>query len=170
MNDKELGRLLSDMEFVGKKIESYIQKKALFLREKDMREIEGHIQKAMHNLEFIPEISSKFGDWKLVVCYYASYHMALALALNKGYSSKSHDATLCVLIRHYFKVISADEIKLLNEIWLDNEDILFYAQSKNERKKASYSTRILFEDANIEDIKLKTIMFVNKAREILKQI
>lgn len=168
MNDRELARLLSDRELVEKRIESYIQKKTLFLRKKDTREIEGHVNKAMHNLEFIPEISSKFGDWKLVVCYYASYHMALALALNKGYSSKSHDATLCVLIRHYFKVISAEEIKLLNEIWLDNKDILFYAQSKNEREKASYSTRILFDDENIEDIKLKTILFVNKAREILK--
>ncbi len=168
MNDKELARLLSDKGFAENKIEYYIQKKALFLREKSRKEIEGHMQKAMHNLEFIPEISAKFGDWKLVVCYYASYHMALALALNRGYSSKSHDATLCVLIRHYFKVISADEIKLLNEIWLDNEDILFYAQSKNEREKASYSTRILFDNANIEDIKLKTIMFVNKAKEILK--
>lgn len=168
MNDKELAKLLSDKGFVENKIEYYIQKKALFLHEKSRKEIEGHMQKAMHNLEFIPEIPSKFGDWKLVVCYYASYHMALALALNKGYSSKSHDATLCVLIRHYFKVISADEIKLLNEIWLDNEDILFYAQSKNEREKASYSTRILFENSKIGEIKLKTIMFVNKAREILK--
>ncbi|MDI6737385.1 MAG: hypothetical protein QME12_02605 [Nanoarchaeota archaeon] len=168
MNDKELAMLLSDKELVEKRIESYIQKKALFLRQKDRREIEGHISKAMHNLEFIPEISSRFGDWKLVVCYYASYHMALALALDRGYSSKSHDATLCVLIKHYFKVISADEIKMLNEAWLDNEDILFYAQSKNEREKASYSTRIAFESSGIEEIKLKTILFVNKAKEILK--
>ncbi|MDD4878770.1 MAG: hypothetical protein PHO02_07125 [Candidatus Nanoarchaeia archaeon] len=168
MNDKELAMLLSDKGLVEKRIESYIQKKVLFLRQKDKREIDGHISKAMHNLEFIPEISEKFGDWKLVVCYYASYHMALALALDRGYSSKSHDATLCVLIRHYFKIISADEIKMLNEVWLDNEDVLFYAQSKNEREKASYSTRILFDNANIEDIKLKTILFVNKAREILK--
>ncbi|MBU2639068.1 MAG: DNA-binding protein [Nanoarchaeota archaeon] len=168
MNDKELARLLSDKELVEKKIESYIRKKALYLREKDKREIEGHISKAMHNLEFIQEISSKFGDWKLVVCYYASYHMALALALDKGYSSKSHDATLCILIKHYFKVISADEIRMLNEVWLDNEDLLFYAQSKNEREKASYSTRIIFDNANIEEIKLKTVLFVNKAKEILK--
>lgn len=51
MNDKELAKLLSDNLLVEKRIEGYIQKKALFLRQKDSREIEGHDNKAREILK-----------------------------------------------------------------------------------------------------------------------
>jgi len=46
---------------------------------------------------------------------------------------------------------------------------LFYAECKNEREKASYSTKIFFDRQRVEEIKLKTILFVNKAKKILKE-
>ena len=91
------------------------------------------------------------------------------MILRKGYYSKSHDATLCVLIKHFYKrTFSKEDILLINSVALDAGDILFYVQTKQEREKASYSTKISFEKSRVNDLKLKTVLFVNKARDILK--
>lgn len=156
---------MNDSILVDAKIKDYLDKNIL-AEYTSKEEILGHIAKSEHNLDFLNEISSNFNDWMLVVCYYASYHIALALILTKGYFSKNHDATLCVLIRHFYtKGISKDEIELLNRF--DTEDILFYVQSKQEREKASYSTRIKFNQKDVDNVKLKTILFINKVKSMI---
>ena len=109
-----------------------------------------------------------YSDWAIVGCYYAAYHMALALILKRGFSSKNHDATLCVLIKEYYNSkLSSSDIELLNKIYLDNEDILFYVKTKDEREKASYSSQIIFDKKNIDDLRLKTLEFVRKTKNII---
>jgi len=94
--------------------------------------------------------------------------MALALLLKKGFSSKNHDATLCILIKEYYnKELSGSDIELLNKVYLNNEDILFYVKSKEEREKASYSSQVAFDKKNVEDLRMKTLEFVRKAKNIL---
>lgn len=39
-----------------------------------------------------------------------------------------------------------------------------------QREDASYSTKIIFDKKNVNDIKLKTLFFVNKAKEIIKSL
>jgi AAA+ ATPase superfamily predicted ATPase len=58
--------------------------------------IEGHIQKADHNLKFAKSILDlqEFNDWAIVSTYYAIYHASLALCALKGYATKDHSATL----------------------------------------------------------------------------
>ena len=171
MNEKQLKRLLDNPQAVDKKIDFYIRKKALVKQEFDEAEMKGHIEKAEHNSNFIQDtLKQEYTDWAIVGCYYASYHIALALLLKKGFSSKNHDATLCILIKYYYQNgLSRDDIELINRTYLDNNDILFYVQSKNEREKASYSSQIVFDKKLVSGLRLKTLLFVNKGKEIIEK-
>lgn len=101
------------------------------------------------------------------MCYYAIYHSALALILSKKFHSKNHDATICVLIKEFYnKELTKEDINILN--MLDIQDVLFYAEAKNKREDANYSTKTKFDSSEVETIKLKTRLFVNKAVSILK--
>lgn len=163
MNEHELKKLLENNSEVDIRINEHLKKQRLFRQQPDMNEIEGHIAKSKHNLNFADD--TKYSDWVLVGCYYAAYHMALALIMTKGYYSKNHDATLCVLVRHFH--LLQDELILLNSIALDTQDILFYVEAKNKREEASYLTQTSFDKNTINSIKLKTILFINKANEII---
>ena len=168
MKQFELNQLLNNASLVEDKIQDYLKERVLFKLE-SKSEIQGHIAKAQHNLNFLNEIKEEYNDWTLVVSYYAVYHMALSLILTKGYFSKNHDATLCVLIKHFYKKqLTEEDFKLLNSF--DTEDILFYVQSKQEREKASYSSKIVFDKKIVNNIKIKTRLFINKAKEIIDNI
>ena len=171
MNEKQLKRLLDNPQIVDGKIDFYIKKKVLIKQEFDEAEMKGHIEKAEHNSNFIQDtLKQDYTDWAIVGCYYASYHLALALLLKKGFSSKNHDATLCILIKYYYQNgLSREDIELINKTYLDNNDILFYVQSKNEREKASYSSQIVFDKKLVSDLRLKTLLFVNKGKEIIEK-
>ncbi len=169
MNEKQLKRILNKPEALDKRIDVYLKKKILVKQDIDTKEIEGHIAKSEHNAEFVKDtLEDGYSDWAIVGCYYAAYHLALALILKKGFSSKNHDATLCILVKEYYnKELSGLDIELLNKAYLNNEDILFYVKSKEEREKASYSSQIIFDKKNVEDLRLKTLEFVRKAKNIL---
>ncbi len=62
-----------------------------------------------------------------------------------------------------------EEIELLNKFFLDYQDLLFYVQAKNKREEASYASVYKFDKKVVEDLRLKTILFVNKAKTILFQ-
>ncbi len=169
MNEKQLEEILNKKEELEKRITNYLKQKTLVKQNIDNKEINGHIAKAEHNAKFVNDtLEDGYSDWAIVGCYYSAYHIALALILKKGFSSKNHDATLCVLIKEYFnKELSGSDIELLNRIYLDNEDILFYVKTKEEREKASYSSQITFDKENVKDLRSKTLEFVRKAQNIL---
>jgi len=171
MNNIELIKLLGNQKKLDDKIEFYLKKGMLVKQEIIESEIKGHIQKSEHNINFVQDISfENYSDWAVVGCYYASYHIAIALALKKGFVSKNHDATLCILIKYYYKkYLDGKDLEMFNEIYLNNKDILFYADSKKEREKASYSTQTIFNKENVLDLKKNTLMFVNKCKEILEE-
>ena len=170
MNEKQLKTIIENKEELDKKIEEYLTKKILLKQEISDGEIKGHIEKSEHNLKFSKDtLKQGYSDWALIGFYYSAYHISLALLLKRGYYSKNHDATLCVLIKHYYgKEISKEDLDLLNLIYLDYQDILFYVQSKQEREKASYSSQRIFKKELINEVEMKTILFVNKCKEILK--
>ena len=132
----------------------------------------GHIKKAEHNLNFIfDNLKLGYNDWCITGCYYAVYQISLALILARGYSSKNHDATLCLLIKEYLKEgVDKEDISLINSLFFSYNDLLFYIQAKNKREEASYSTKYLFDKENVGRLRIKTIDFVNKAKEILNSI
>lgn len=173
MNEEQLKELLKQNKTLNEKINFYLKHNTLSKVKPSKQEIKGHIEKAEHNLKYTKAILDlkEFNDWAIVGCYYSIYHMALALILNKEYFSKNHDATLCILIKEYYKKdLTEEDIKLLNEAYFDNEDVLIYTQSKEEREKASYSTQIFFDEKSAEELRQKAILFVRKAQNILKNI
>ncbi len=171
MKENELIKILNDNEGLNNKIKFFLKIKKLRKQTLNEQELRGHIEKAEHNLNFVKDtLDKEYSDWAIVGCYYSIYHIALALILIKGYYSKNHDATLCTLIKEYYKKeLTEEEIKMLNIIYLDNEDILFYANSKDQRENASYSTQISFDKKSIESLREKTLLFVRKANDIINK-
>lgn len=170
MDIRYLHRLLGSPELVLEKIESYLKEKSLVQEQPNKEEIKGHLAKSDHNLRFVNDnLSMGYYDWCITGCYYAVYHAALALIIAKGYFSKNHDATLCILIKEYYKrALSEEEIQLINKFFLDYQEIIFYVESKNKREEATYSTKIKFDKQIVSQLRIKAAFFVDKAKQILE--
>jgi len=170
MDEKKLNELIGNRKLMERKINLYLKRKVLTQQSVVKSEIRGHLEKARHNLNFVSSsFKNGFLDWTITGCYYALYHAVLSLISAKGYSSKNHDASLCILIKKYYKEISKEEIELVNNLFLSYNDLLFYVKSKEQREIASYSGQIIFDKNSVEDIISKTIDFVNKCKEILNE-
>ncbi len=100
--------------------------------------------------------------------YYSYYHAALAPIQSKGYTSKNHLATLCVIIKEFYKKeLTKEDLEILSN-FLDYEDVLFYVETKNKREDATYSTKTLFDKKEVERLRIQATMFVNKIKDILE--
>jgi len=97
-----------------------------------------------------------------------SLSLTLALINRKGFYSKNHDATLCLLIQEYYKELDNTDFELINFTFINNEDILFYVSTKDNREKASYSTKIFIDNQDLSITLLKTRLLFNKLKEILQ--
>jgi len=133
--------------------------------------VQGHINKADHNLKFVKSTLElkEFNDWAIVSTYYSIYHASLALCALRGYSTKDHLATLLILIKDFYKKeLNKEEIKMIGNITIEKEEVLYYIEAKTQRSKASYSTNILFDEKEAENLQKKAIGFVNKVKEIIE--
>jgi len=131
-----------------------------------------HLKKVDYNLSFINALlaQKRFYDWIIIGCYYSIYHASLALLSKEGYSSKHHSATLCALIKLYFRkdALTKEEIELVAQSFLGKEEIMYFVEAKNKRETASYGVSQEFSKRESESLKIKTILFVNKVKEILE--
>ncbi|MDD5086629.1 MAG: HEPN domain-containing protein [Candidatus Nanoarchaeia archaeon] len=170
MKEYDLQKLINNPKILDEKIKELMEKKLLFKQGIDKEEAKGHLLKAEHNLRFIvAALKEGFYDWALTGCYYSCYHAALALILTKGYTSKNHLATLCIIIKEFYKKgLTKQDIELFSS-FLDYEDILFYIETKNKREDATYSTKTLFDKKYVEKLRIKSAMFVNKIKNILEE-
>ena len=170
MDKNKLDKLIKKRDLLNKEIVRYLKGKVIKKQDMDKNEVFGHIKKAEHNLRFVKDnLKLNYFDWCITGCYYALYHVSLALALSKGYSSKDHDATLCILIKEFFnKDILESDLLLINSMFINYHDLLFYTKSQNKRKEASYSTKILFDKNNVEKFRIETIEFVDKVKNIIQ--
>lgn len=164
-----INKLFLDEDYLIKEINFFIDKKQIRKIEENKDLVKSHIKKARHNLEFfkLNKKQSEFNDWLIVTLYYALYHSALALVVNKNYSSKNHYATILILIKEYS--LSQEEIILLNELSINKNDAELYTNLKNDRHDASYATQIKFNQEIIKSYENKVLDFINKTEEILKQ-
>ena len=149
-------------------------KKTLPFNKKQIKQIDNnpelvksHLKKARHNLEFykLNKEHKKFNDWLIVTLYYSLYHSALALIINRNYSSKNHHATILILIKEY--AITKDEARLLNELSINREDAELYTNPKDDRHDASYATNIKFDQETIDDYENQVLDFINKTEELI---
>lgn len=170
MKEYDLNVLLASKQLVEEKLKQFVDERTLVRQEFDPEEIEGHILKSEHNLRFASEITKlKFFDWAIVGCYYACYHAALALILTRGYSSKDHMATLLVMIKEFYnKGLTQEDLNILAN-FLDYQDLLFYVESKNKREGATYSTKINFDKNDVEQLRVKAVLFVSKLKGMIEK-
>lgn len=157
-------------ERIEKDFQKYLDSKKI-KKETEIKElVQGHINKADHNLKFVRSTLElkEFNDWAIVSAYYSIYHASLALCSLKGYSTKDHLATLLILIKDFYqKELNKEEIEMISKSSIEKEEVLYYIEAKAERKKASYSTKILFDKEDAETLQKKAISFVNKVKQII---
>ncbi len=161
---------LENEERRQKDFEKYLKSRKIKTETEIKELVEGHINKANHNLKFVKSTLElkEFNDWAIVSAYYSIYHASLALCALKGYSTKDHLATLLILIKDFYqKELDKEEIEMVQKTTIEKEEVLYYIEAKAERKKASYSTKILFDEKEAEILQKKAISFVNKVKEII---
>ena len=151
--------------------EEYLNEGTINKEEEKENLSKSHLEKVDYNLDFINNLlkQKKFYDWIIIACYYAIYHASLALSSIKGYSSKNHLATLCALIHFYYKEeLNKEDIELIAKSYLDKVEVTYFVEAKNKRETASYGVSKEFDKNEAEKLRVKTILFVNKAKEILE--
>jgi len=171
MKEYDFNKLIEKKEVLKDKIDEFTKKEILVLQPVVADEIKGHIAKAENNLVFVKD-NIKLGhfDWCISGCYYASYHAVLAMIMTKGYSSKSHLATLCVLIKEFYKKgIEKEDVEMLDSLFLDHQDLIFYVESKNKREDATYSSNRIYDKRLVEELRIKAIVFIDKAKQIINR-
>ncbi|MDP3640181.1 MAG: HEPN domain-containing protein [Nanoarchaeota archaeon] len=135
-------------------------------------EIEGHLSKAKRNLRFSRRILDDlkdFYEWSIVSYYYSVYQAGLALCAMKGYKTKSHIATISILIKFFYpKHITKEDLQTVIKTMVAEEDIREFVELKNYREDATYSISIEYEQGLAESLGEKAIEFVNKAERIIK--
>lgn len=161
---------LDDEKTREKYFDNYVSLKKIKVEEEKEELVQGHMEKADHDLKFVKSVLAlrEFNDWVIVSAYYAIYHAALALCALKGYSTKDHGATLLILIREFYKkLLTKEEIETLGSSSIEKEEVLHYVEAKLKRSKASYSTKKVFDKNEAEILRLKAISFVNKVKNII---
>jgi len=162
---------IEDKELCKKAFEQYLEENTIKNEEERENLTNSHMKKVDYNLDFINNLlkQKKFYDWVIVGCYYSIYHASLALLSIKGYSSKSHLATLCALIHLYYDdKLSKEEIELVAKSSLDKEEVTYFVEAKNKRETASYGISEEFSKNEAEKLKIKAIIFINRVKEILE--
>ncbi|TRZ55547.1 hypothetical protein D4Q76_00240 [archaeon] len=161
-------------------LEQYLRKRVL---RTETRKPEDFLKKAEHNLSFsnwlidrhkdeIPRIfgpDENFYDWVIVSFYYSIYHAALSLISKFRISSKSHSATLCAVIYHYYhktRNLTKEDIELLGEC-LGEEDIESFVWAKSLRERASYDVSASFGLMLVDEARKNTESFIGKVRRII---
>lgn len=169
MKEFDLNVLLNEKDVLNLKIEEFAKKRILAKQNLDKDEIKGHVEKAEHNLEFVKDnLKLGYNDWCISGCYYASYQAVLALILTKGYTSKNHLATLCILIKEFYKKgIDKEDLEMINNLFIDYQDLIFYVESKNKREDATYSSKRFYEKNTVETLRMKAALFVDKVKEMI---
>ena len=170
MKEYDLNKLIEKKNVLNDKIDEFVKKEILILQPIIADEIKGHITKAEHNLVFVKD-NIKLGhfDWCISGCYYASYHAVLALIMTRGYTSKSHLATLCVLIKEFYKKgIEKEDLEMIDLLFIDQQDLIFYVESKNKREDATYSSQRVYDKKLVENLRVKAVIFVDKVKQMIE--
>ncbi|MCK4589024.1 MAG: HEPN domain-containing protein [Nanoarchaeota archaeon] len=136
-------------------------------------EIDGHLSKAKRNLHFSRRILDDlkdFYEWSIVSYYYSVYQAALALCALKGYKTKSHIATISILIKFFYpKHITELDLQTVAKTVMVEEDIREFVELKSYREDATYSISVEYERKLAENLGKKAIEFVNKAEKIISE-
>ncbi len=179
MKEPDWKRSIENRELCKRAMQAYVARKAL---KKPLLAPAIYFKKAMHNLDFanwlkdkhkdeIPMLfgNDRFYDWCISAYYYAIYHGALSLISAKGFSSKSHSATLCAIIWFYYheqKHLEKGDLEIVGAA-MGKGDIKLIADTKSIRERASYDASASFELVLVEKARQNSAYFLNKVKDIL---
>ncbi len=113
----------------------------------ELADIEGHIQKAKHNSEFLEKFYSdktQFPDWAVIVMFYEALHYVDAYLSTKGHIRIDDHRQRNELVDKHLKDIAA--------IYID----LFYKESR----KARYYPFYRFDNSRVNEYKTKWLPMV----------
>ncbi len=144
-------------------------------RHKGLREIEpsmkiaqGHISKAIHNLNAIDTFhESGYSDWSASAAFYCLYHCLLALISKKGFESRNQSCTFELVE----SMIENNEIRLtkeeLKEIFDKDvtEDLSHSNKILDIRENMQYSIRTALEEREFQFLKQRTKFLFDKLRK-----
>lgn len=180
----EINKLIENEKYCKEVFDFFIKKGVI--RKTNSFLFEKHLNKSLSNLEFGNFILSEhkfsiktklkkksFYDWCVVIYYYSIYHAVLALISRAGFDSKNHIASLSALILFYYhkkNVLKKEDIQfIIDNLQIDAVEIEFIANSKELREKANYGVDESFNLLMAKNLQEKTVDFVNKVKEILKE-
>lgn len=162
---------LSNRSLLESDFKRYLNKKIIRIGATKI-EVEGHLFKAKRNLQLSRRIIDEFKDfyeWSIVSYYYAVYQAALALCAIKGYNTKSHAATIAILVKFFYPAhITKDDLKTVVKTMMAEGDIREFVELKNYREDATYSISVDYEKELAESLGEKAIDFINKAERIIR--
>ena len=162
---------LDNTKKVDNSFNFYLKKELIKVEEETKYIPISHLKKAEYNFRFVNflEDNKVFYDWIIIGCYYTIYHCALALITKKGFSSKNHLATLCTLIKCYYKKLTKEEFELVSVSSLKKEEVSYFVYAKEKREIASYGISEEFNKSTALDLRKKTVEFLNRTREIIEE-
>ncbi len=156
-------------KLLEKDFKNYLKKKTIREGATDI-EVKGHLSKAKRNLNFSRRVIDDlkdFYEWSIVSYYYSVYQAALALS---GYKTKSHIATISILIKFFYpEHISEEDLKTVAKTIMAEEDIKEFVELKNYREDATYSISVEYERELAENLGENAIDFVNKVERIIEE-
>lgn len=159
-------------KLLEKDFDNYLKKKTIREGATNI-EVKGHLSKAKRNLNFSRRVIDDlkdFYEWSIVSYYYSVYQAALALCSLKGYKTKSHIATISILIKFFYpKHISKEDLKTVAKTMMAEDDIKEFVELKNYREDATYSISVEYERELAENLGENAIDFVNKVERIIEE-
>lgn len=162
---------LKNKEILDKEFNRYLKQETI-RKGATLIEADGHLSKSKRNLRFARTILDDlkdFYEWSIVAYYYSVYQAALALCATKGYKTKSHIATISILIKFFYPGhITEKDLETVAKTAMVEEDIREFVELKNYREDAAYSISVEYERGLAESLGEKAIEFVNKAERIIK--
>jgi uncharacterized protein (UPF0332 family) len=158
-------------ELLERDFYNYLKKKVIREGATEL-EVKGHLEKSKRNLDFARRIIDDlkgYYEWSLVAYYYSVYQASLALCALNGFQTKSHQATICILIKFFYpRHISKKELEIIHKT-MNEKDIQNLAELKEYREDATYSISINYEKTLAEDISKTAVNFVSKVEQILEE-
>lgn len=94
----------------------------------------------------------------------------MALCALKGYKTKSHIATIAILIKFFYpQHLSEEDLKTVAKTIMVEDDIREFVELKNYREDATYSISVEYERKLADNLGEKAIEFVNKVEMIIRE-
>lgn len=102
--------------------------------------------------------NAQLGHWSLVAnrLYYALFHLSSALAIDKGYSTKSHAGLICLLGKDFVQ----------NGL-LSKEDARLVSRLQNMRQMGDYDDLFDWEEEDVSPLFPKVEILLGKMQQLL---